>query len=265
MKNTTDVDIDSQLNADGFKLINHKLSLSHIDDLTEIFHKYHKVKQSGFFTSFSIGSTEVKKKIDHEIKNITKDLLKKIFPGYEILSSNYVVKSIGEESFLSLHRDWSVVDEMKCKSISVWIPLVNIDDTNGMLGFVNGSHKDALPYRGPSYKESLFHESNKDDSSVKYVPMKKGEILTFLPGTLHTSKSNISNQVRLAITLVLIPNNSKASHFYFPKGNYDKIIAYTVKEDFFLKYKLGDIPKGKISFIIKSEKRVNYPFTLFYC
>ena len=245
----------------GFSLLAINFSDLLIELLMDIFDKYHKVEQKGFFTSFGLTSFEDKRMIDKEIKNAISDGILKEFPDYDILVSNFVIKYPGNDSFLPLHRDWSVVDEQKHKSISLWIPLVDVTTKNGALGFVPKSHLNASEYRGPSNVDSLYAKNEVDE--VEYIPMKKGQVMAFYPSTLHASNSNLNSKVRVAITAVVVPKNAVTYHYYFPNGSNSLIEAFKVDSNFFLKYSLGDKMKNRPAYVLKNgKKRINL-FNLF--
>lgn len=254
--------ISTELHTKGFQLLNFRLNTEIVSALLDLFQLHHPSEGKGFYTSFAIDSFVIKKKIDAEIQRIVEKPLEGMFPGFRILVSNYVVKISGKESFLPMHRDWSIVDETIEKSISIWIPLVDIDENNGILGFVDGSHLDAQPFRGPSNKESLYSEDN-IDRKVEYLAVEAGQMIAFFPGTLHSSKPNLSGKIRIAITLVLVPEKAVTYHFHFPE-NSQLIKAYRVEKDFFLNYKLGEVPRTKVSFIVRNRKKIKYPFSLIY-
>src|SRR5262249_27175911 len=53
---------------------------------------------------------------------------------------SFLVKAPGTNSYTYPHRDWTFVDSPPYCSVTVWIALVDIDEHNGALGFINGSH-----------------------------------------------------------------------------------------------------------------------------
>lgn len=256
------MNVFEKLQKDGYCMLPQSIEERDIDKLIAIFNKYQHIEEKGFQTSFNLKSNNDKLVVDLEIKQILSPLLKKYFPGYTPLVSNFAVKFTGENSFLPVHRDWSVVDERKHQSISVWIPLVDLNLNNGAIGFIKESHLNANLYRGPSKSSTLFSDSN--ENNVDYLSIKRGEIVVFFPSTLHTSKPNLSSEIRIALTVVLNPLNVDVLHFYYPQKNDSIIQAFKVDKEFFLNYKLGDIPKRKVSFILKNNKQIKFPNNLIY-
>jgi hypothetical protein len=245
---------------DGFCILPFKLSEEVVENLINTFNYYHKISENGFYSSFMLDSHENKLKIDNEIRKELIPTLSKHFKDFNFLVSNFVIKYNGKEGELPLHRDWSIVDENKHNSISLWIPLVDITDENGKIGFVKGSHKSANKYRSPSKSETLYSKESQLD--INYLLLKKGEIVAFYPSTLHTSKPNLTSNVRIAITVLLTPKSVSTLHFFYPSQSNYLAYAYYVNKDFFLTYKLGSIPKTKLAFLVKNNKRVRFPFYL---
>jgi len=86
--------------------------------------------------------------------------------------------------------------------LTVWIPLVDVDENNGCLKLVRGSNQ----------HESI--EKPVDEASkygtVMSVPMNVGDVLIFSNLTLHASGDNTSDHVRWSIDMRYSPFNNSA-------------------------------------------------------
>ncbi|MDA0989196.1 MAG: phytanoyl-CoA dioxygenase family protein [Verrucomicrobia bacterium] len=86
--------------------------------------------------------------------------------------------------------------------LSLWIPLVDVDTTNGCLQVIPGSHKWGLL---PTKENELGHREPVDDiearGEIVTLPMKAGDIFAFHDLTFHRSQMNHSDHIRWSIDL----------------------------------------------------------------
>ena len=99
--------------------------------------------------------------------------------------------------------------------ISVWMPLVPVDEDNGCLLFIPGSHKRGL----------LRHESSRVNTGLPAeavpgqqvaVPMMPGDVLFFHSTTIHSSLPNRSDRLRWSIDLRYSPTGEPTGRPQFP-------------------------------------------------
>ena len=93
------------------------------------------------------------------------------------------------------HQD-AVYARGSLNSVTIWIPLQDVDQNNGCLRIVPKSHKFGLfPNRGGVITDF-------PDEDFVHVPMKAGEVLVFSHFTVHRSGENIDdNRVRMSIQI----------------------------------------------------------------
>ena len=86
--------------------------------------------------------------------------------------------------------------------VSVWIPLVDVDERNGCLYVMPGSHSWSLlkGERGADRKIRTFEDVEKRGKPVA-LPMRPGDILFFSNLTFHASKLNTTDKVRWNVDL----------------------------------------------------------------
>jgi ectoine hydroxylase-related dioxygenase (phytanoyl-CoA dioxygenase family) len=95
--------------------------------------------------------------------------------------------------------------------VSVWIPLVDVDESNGCLSLIPGSHTWSLlkGERDASNTIQIFEDVEKRGKPL-VLPMRKGDILFFTNLTFHTSKLNSTDKVRWSVDLrYIVPPESK--------------------------------------------------------
>jgi hypothetical protein len=184
--------------------------------------------------------------IDKHIKQICEEKAKALFNNYRALYSNYMVKEPGPEGDFPVHQDWTYVDESKHQSIAIWSPLHEVNKDNGALQVVSGSHKFITEWRGP-YVDFVFSEIANEikQQYSEVVELKAGEALLWDHRLIHFSLPNKSNNPRVAITLIMVPEEAEVYHCYrnleLP-GN--KIEKYIVDTPFYMNYTISKKPQG---------------------
>lgn len=189
------------------------------------------------YAEFSVLNAELenRRKIFDKITSLFLPKLKNLLDGYKPIIANFVCKEPGK-GWVPVHQNWAVVDETKYTSVSVWCPLVDVTMENGTLAFVDGSHKH---FRGPrgSYANRNFKDV--DDLIVNeyltYLPVKAGEAIVLDDSVIHYSSVNKSDNIRLAIQLIMIPNEAQGYHYAFHEEN-GKLMGdlYAVDESYYL-------------------------------
>ncbi|MCB9204965.1 MAG: phytanoyl-CoA dioxygenase family protein [Flavobacteriales bacterium] len=210
----------------------------------------HAHRDRGFHSTMHQQNSDYRKKVYGFLKKKTSEITQSLFPNYEVLIANFVVKDSGMNSDVGFHADWSYVNENEYHSLNVWCPLVDTDVTNGRLNVCPGSHIDPKIYRGTPFVP--FSESQKKDydSSAVGLNMKAGEAVVYDSSLVHFSDNNRSDKQRLAIALVMIPKGAQAIHCYRDEKGID---IFEVDHYFFLTHEIGKRPTGKAHRSIASQ------------
>ena len=93
--------------------------------------------------------------------------------------------------------------------LTVWIPMVDVDERNGCLQIIPGSHKRGLrPSRRDENRRLVPVEDVESWSEVQNVCMQVGDVLAFGNLTFHRSLENTSEDIRWSIDLRYSPTGS---------------------------------------------------------
>jgi hypothetical protein len=86
--------------------------------------------------------------------------------------------------------------------VTVWVPLVDVDERNGCLWVIPGSQRWGLlkGERGTDMNIRTFEDVEKR-GTPQPVPMKRGDLLLFSNLTFHASKLNLTDRVRWSLDL----------------------------------------------------------------
>ena len=111
---------------------------------------------------------------------------------------------------------------------TAWIPLVPVDETNGCLQIVAGSHRMGLIAHRTETRDGRFLEVMDeaiDPSCVVTCPMEMGDALLFHNLTLHRSTAHTTNQtIRWAIDIRYLRDGDDPGTIYWKDGTFKWVI-----------------------------------------
>lgn len=176
-----------------------------------------------------------RRQIFEEITSVFKKRYDAVVENVKPVIANFVHKESKGQGAVPVHQNWAVVDEDRSLSMSIWVPLTDCSEANGTLHFVAGSHK---TYRGPrgAYADELFADIADElvENYLEPVTIKAGEAIFLDDSIIHYSHPNMSEMERLAIQLIVVPEEEQIIHYRFDEdgsGNYD---IFGVDHEYFL-------------------------------
>ena len=219
------------------------LSEEDIAKLQNNLEKELKQTPEGFYSTSFNEDENLKDRLNLEIENIVASNTKSIFKPHQKLGSCYLVKTPGEKGEMPLHQDWTVVEENQFDSVTVWIPLQDVDKKNGAMQVIPGSHKFSKKLRSPLFENPLREIEEELRADLIDVNLKAGEAIIFSQALIHASPPNLSTTDRVAITYGLIAEEAQLLFYY--KNQEGKGEKYEVPLDFFKTYntKIGTKPE----------------------
>ena len=153
--------------------------------------------------------------VDDKIKSILLPELEKILVSFKPLASCFHIKKQGAGSETGVHQDPTFVDEQNFCSANVWVALQDTNEKNGNLFFISGSNHAITSLRVtpsfPSYYDSFREIMPK---LAVHVPLKKGEAVIFNNATIHGATENLSDEIRLAATLLICSERAQWLLYY---------------------------------------------------
>jgi ectoine hydroxylase-related dioxygenase (phytanoyl-CoA dioxygenase family) len=151
-----------------------------------------------------------------------------------------MVKKNGENSMLGFHQDWTFSDDYNYPALNLWVTLSDLTNNNGPLKIIPKSHKIKTPIRARNLKSDL--EKIPDfvlNYFSKKLLLKKGDAVFFHENLIHASDNNLSNEIRLAVSLVLHHANTNLIHYIYSNNslrkknvNYSFFTENSLQEDF---------------------------------
>jgi hypothetical protein len=190
------------------------------------------------------------------VRPIIERRVQRMLNGYRVCVANWVVKESGAaDSTVDFHQDWSFVDERRMRSINLWIPIVDVDERNGCLELVSGSHRLSTDHRAHS-DDCRFRElSSRLECGYKQsVPMRAGEGVFYDGALLHRSGNNSTAHRRAAVGVVLVPDGAPLLHCH--RISPTAVEVFAVDDSFFWRHVPGTRPRGVSSLgVIASAQR----------
>lgn len=231
--------------------------------LNDFFDSLHAdLPKEGFVSGSYSQDFTYKKKASDEIVRIFSKHYERLFVNYQPFGAAFLFKMPSPNSQLAIHQDWTVVDEEKFVALNCWVPLTDINETNGALQIIPGSHYDVIKtLRAPTLP--FFFSGNDDLVLEASIPLyvKAGEAVILDQSVIHYSSSNRSSQIRKAITAGVKSKGAPMQFHYSNAKNSNEVEIFEMPEDFLISFKnfYSDIAERPTTGISKGFKEYHAP------
>ena len=228
--------IADELHETGYTVLPF-LSTEQLEALNTLYSQTHNItdKEGGMFYSVYSQDLVYRKKIHQEIQHILQLSFERFFQDYRVVMNSFVIKAKGPKSEFYVHQDSTGLDENKYSTLSLWIPLHDINANNGAMCVMNKSHKLFSPYRGISVRAPYDRIHNAIKKYLHPVFMKAGEAMFFDHRIVHNSLANLSDANRVVVTCGIFPKEAQMiSCFQASPDTEIEIIAQN--DDFLMEY-----------------------------
>jgi ectoine hydroxylase-related dioxygenase (phytanoyl-CoA dioxygenase family) len=230
----------AQFDREGYVVIDF-ISSSQAQAIADKFYQLHTDIPKGFYSAGFNPDAGFKGDIYSHIDGLIVENLECNFQDFKKLGSTFLCKAPGAEGIMDPHQDWTVVDEDKFYSATIWIPTIDTTEQNGALKVLPGSHL-LFDYYRSNHVEVCYRGSEKLlwDHMVT-IPVRAGQAIVLNHAVIHASGPNNTDRERLAVAYGLIP--SSASLLYYHKNEKGRIEKYDMPDTFFQDYyNIGERP-----------------------
>lgn len=253
----SNLSIQERFTEDGVVVIKELFSKELIQEIQKIYQDFNIPLSEGFYVSNWVfnGQTPL---IHEELTNLAYSLIASQLIDYKPIFSCFAIKRTSQDnsSEMGIHQDWSFVDETKFVPISAWIPLCDVNNTNGCMSFFKGSQNIFQNIRGQNIRSQIEYIHPEMDPYFTDYPLKTGDVLFLNSRIVHRSYPNHSSEDRIAMMMALIPKEANVKAYVKDLDHPQMIAEYDCPDNFYLEYIITENPKLPISrkFIDENNK-----------
>jgi len=202
------------------------LNTEEVAALIDLFWQNHSEQEvEGLYVTSHIKDNASIHKISDAIQAIFKRSIEEHIEDGMTLGGTFICKSANQTEPLQPHQDWSIVDESRFRSFTIWVALEDVNDENGCMYVLPRSHNYVRGYRHitiPSVFGQIY------DTIWKYmkpIHLKAGEAIVFDHALGHASKPNTSGRVRIAATHSLVSPNPEMRFYWNNNGVVEEYVG----------------------------------------
>lgn len=170
--------------------------------------------------------------------------LRTILPHYRAIAGGLLVKA-PHSGEVGLHCDWTSTRDLGDVNIAIWCPLVDVDDDNGALRVIPGSHKlvDNIVAAGITGYWHDYEEELK--ARTIPVPLAAGEAMFFDVSLLHWSRENRSDALRPVANLLCVHEESTPV-LYVANPARDRFELFDMAGDAMIEHSAAELFRGEV-------------------
>ncbi len=235
-----DPSLQQQLDQDGCVIVPF-LTADELAVLREFYYSQHPdglapQMRDGIHMTIWCSDRGYKDAIREGLQSILRAASDRLYQDFRLLAPVFIVKRKGADTTFPIHQDWNVVDETEHRAFNMWIPLHDVDESNGALWIVKGSHKFPNHVRGPGYLfPRLYHLEHHIKPMMEPMAMQAGQALIFYHRVLHGSPPNQTDSPRVVVAMSVLPK-SVPLHIYFQKDAESQLECYHPHDEFIYEF-----------------------------
>jgi hypothetical protein len=218
------------------------LNEDEVATLVDYYYQHHPKTQDGMYATAHVPDIAFRMKMNDYIKQVFARAIEQTLVNHTALGGSYIAKGKGSKGTLQPHQDWNIVDEENFRSFNIWVPLVDLNNHNGVIKVLPKSHNWLTTYRSANISSAFGNLNNLLWQKMQPLYMKKGEALFYDHRLLHASGENNTDEIRLAAVYGIIPD--KSSMLYYHKADDKTVEVFQSNPDFFLYGNIFEGPKG---------------------
>lgn len=238
--------INLDLKKDGYAVIKF-LEDQEIISIQDFYDSLSHDFSRGFVPTMMSNDIHYRQFINSSIKLILAQKMAHFLKSYRLCHWSSLVKHAQRiDSTIGLHYDWSFVDIDKFNSLGVWCPLIDVNNSNGCLKLVKGSHnlnnKPSGGYSDFPYKHLL---PTIEEKHLTELPIKAGETVIYDTRIFHCSPPNQTTNERVVLAGLMIPTDSTLRYYHWDsEKNSSKLEVFEVDDEFYVSNIWGVRPEG---------------------
>lgn len=195
---------------------------------------------STFHFTFIDTNKDYRRKTNDILMAVFSPHINRLLVDYTILTCNFYVKPSGKGQ-LHVHQNWNITANQNETSLTVWCPLIDVDENNGTLQVIEGSHK--IVPNIETFNSTPFYHNYCDALMKKHstiIRLKKGEGLIFDDNLIHWSADNNSSVPRYVAQALCLPSEATPV-FYNPDTPNNRFELFELDCAFFIENSFHDM------------------------
>ena len=243
-----DETLETDLEAKGYAIVPGLLDRGEIESLTVLLAANDaEVHGRPFGTSLHSDDVDYRRAVDIGIRSVLDPKVEAVLNGYRLCFANFLMKSpvdpAVDDGEVRLHQDIAMVNEARFETLAIWVPLANVDEQNGCLRVVPGSHlySDRLRWAGTTFVPEEDEEFLRERAEA--VPLKAGDAMIFGPKLVHWSAPNRSRVRRAVVGGPMAPTAASMIYLHQDPASPDMLDVYSVQDDFYARHTYLDRPR----------------------
>lgn len=161
---------------------------------------------AGFYQDTFSGDVAHKQRVQELLDPVLLPAAGAWLRDHDKIVSTFVVLG-GDSGGAEAHRDVSIVDEDRYRSVMVWTPLTPLRERTGRLWVTPGSHRAAprvRPHGGP-----VGVQAEVPDDERVHLDLDPGQAIVFDQSLLHGSEANTGERPRVVAGVALRPQEAR--------------------------------------------------------
>jgi hypothetical protein len=237
-----DTELEIKYRDAGFVLLN-LLGDAEINRLAELYYQVYPAELKGLQPLLRVGGVKQNIALHYQIAEIVMPALEKVFQPFAFNANHFIVKGANDPKEFCLHQDWNVVDENKYIAAHIWIALQDIDEKNGGLFVVQGSHRFFNNVRSGSCGIAFIETTEKVRQQRTSLKIKAGEAVIYQQALFHGSFPNFTSHPRIVCLTSIRP--AQTPMLYFHQQN-EKFLTFEISPEILFEQintlEIGDPP-----------------------
>jgi ectoine hydroxylase-related dioxygenase (phytanoyl-CoA dioxygenase family) len=232
-----DAELDKQLEDDGYVVVRNCFTPEQVAKMKQVFTDTYRAPEysTNLWNTLIMTTDEEREEINIRLMEQINPALSEHFTDYFPPFAYFLTKPVDTQPReVVMHSDSSAVNENKYGYLAIWIPLVDVDKSNGCMYMIPGSQK-LFTYEQPFAIEWPYPQLA--DALKKYavdLPMKAGDLLIFSGKTIHGSYPNAAAVPRPVVGCGLVTPDTEMLYYYYDQPN-NLIKTYEVEPLFYFR------------------------------
>lgn len=226
--------LQKQYDRDGYVLIDGMIDKAHVEKLSALFKKIEPHGLDKMYCNIYDRSVEENEMIDKTAYEAFAPRFDTVFNDCHLSRAVFIAKGNGPNTASIMHQDWNNVDETKFESFAMWTPLEDVDETNGCIYVVKGSHRMFQSLRSMTIPTLYLDFDSELEPYLTPVPVRAGQTLIYAHNLFHGSKPKYSGGVRAAIVVGVMPNDARTIYYFRDQSNPGLVELFETDSDFYL-------------------------------